>query len=472
MSENLYRRAVKSSLFLASANYTGYALTILAQLVLARLLTPHNYGTFALALSFAEILSQFLNLQFSFSCILYQNEEGIFDTAFSIAMMLTLVQLLITLVLYFYFNNHLLVRLTLILLFFRFLLNPFTILSAKLEKDILYGRIAVTTVFSKILSLILGVSFALLKGGVYSLVIMDAAMNLFLAISYCLISRHKFIFNCNVTIIIKLIKYTFNMWGNRLLEILLQRLPNIFIKLISGNTILIGLLDRSLYLAGLPSTVTSPFHTRVSFSFLVKISNNNEQITNILNSLLWFVIRVVVPFSIILYFYSDQVILSLLGKNWLSAVVIIKSLSIYASSFLIFNVFKQLFFSKNKVKFILYLQVFQIVFLLLGIYIILKLKLHWQYIGMLYSFASVLSVLILFILTRFYFKIILAIRKLFFIPIIYIAIIIIEHLFVRISVFSLHFLFDLFIYFVLVILFEGNKIKEFYYMLKKKNFES
>ena len=71
----MYKKALKSSFALIGINYTIYAINILVQLLLVRLLIPDDFGTFVLILSVVEIISIFLAFDFSNSCIYYQDKK-------------------------------------------------------------------------------------------------------------------------------------------------------------------------------------------------------------------------------------------------------------------------------------------------------------------------------------------------------------------------------------------------------------
>ena len=65
----MYKKALKSSFALIGINYTIYAINVIVQLLLVRLLIPDDFGTFVLILSVVEIISIFL--AFDFSILVY-----------------------------------------------------------------------------------------------------------------------------------------------------------------------------------------------------------------------------------------------------------------------------------------------------------------------------------------------------------------------------------------------------------------
>jgi O-antigen/teichoic acid export membrane protein len=457
----MHKKALKSSFALIGINYFVYAINIVVQLFLVRLLLPEDFGTFVIIISIAEILAIFLTLDLSNSCIYYQKKDNIFHTSVFISITIFIIAIVLLVISKFILDGFIepeILNLAIIIILFKLIVNNSMIYASYLEKDFLFIRLNIYKAVARIFALATGLTMAYMSYSYYSLIAIEIVNSILVIGVHYIISPFKFDrYKYDKSIVDSILNYSFKMYFNRMTEVLLYRIPNLIIDKLTGNKQLIGFTDRSFYLSGLPSTVSAPFHTKVAFVLFGKIREDKNNIAITLEWTLWIFSRVVVPFSVILYLYPKELIGLFFGENWLMMSEFIKALSIYSFVFLLFNIIKQIFFSLNLTKYIIYIQWSFIIIILITILTIVQLDYEWSNLMYIYSFTYILAIVIM--LYILYSKeIILNYIKIFLFPLLY---------FITCVLFELNFIMILISYFILLSMIDFKNIKSIYLLVRE-----
>jgi O-antigen/teichoic acid export membrane protein len=97
---------------------------------------------------------------------------------------------------------------------------------------------------------------------------------------------------------------------------------------ILGTTSL-GLYQVAYKISSLPISEVADVAARVTFPVYMKISENRKRLKGAFYKTLLAVSVLVIPFGLIIFFFSREIILVILGTQWLEAAPVLKALSIY-----------------------------------------------------------------------------------------------------------------------------------------------
>jgi teichuronic acid exporter len=397
---SLYKKAILNSIGVSGINYVVYFINIGAQILLARFLFPEDYGIFLLALSIVEIISVIVFPELSSACIYYQKNKKVFHTAYFMSIIFFIFAIIISLLLLYSFYNYIdttTIHLLIILIVFKFLYKVFTIYSTYIEKDINFIKLSIYKAFSRIIAIGIGVLLAYNGHSYDSLLAIEVINISLMIISFYYLSPlqvNKKYFD--YTLVMPILFYSLKMLHNRLLEILIHRIPTLLIEVITGNKQIIGLFDRANYITGMPSTVTAPFHTKIVFVLFGKIKHNSEQLIKSLEWSLWFLLRIVTPMAVLTYLYTYEIVNFIFGENWIGMVDILKPLSLYMVTLLLFNVTKQIFFALNFTGIIIKMQYIFLLFLLFAFLSIWKFDYNWITLSYAYGLGSLFTIFFIF----------------------------------------------------------------------------
>lgn len=366
---SLFKRAFTGGMWMAGINYVTFALMFAGQILLVRLLVPEDFGIFALALSISEMIFIFGGFSISMSCIALQEEPDVLDTgmflSFILAVIMAVLSIAVSMLANFYYSKQTVVFL-LILCLIKIFQLPTSIYSASLEKDFLFKRNSLITSIAKSSGLIIALALALIGFGAWSLLAREVLMIVFLFVGMISFSNYKFSFRFNQVTAVKIWRYSYRMFFMRMGEVAFHRLPSFIIGTLSGVNIL-GLYDRSIYLARLPNAMLAPFTSNVSFSLYSKVKDDHKKISEGLYWSLLFILRITFPIGLLTLFFPETIIKTLFGMYWVEAAPFIRGFSLFLIFIPLFEVLRHFLLAKGFIKETTTAYILSIVFLIIGI---------------------------------------------------------------------------------------------------------
>jgi O-antigen/teichoic acid export membrane protein len=314
-------------------SYIGFAINFGIQLILVRLLIPEDFGSFALGLAAANILFILFAWNFSMAVIQIQQAEDLFDTAFYLSFLAGLIILAVGGAISFFLARY--YPISSVMVFFIIcatqpLRGCASIYSASLEKELKFRNNAIARGLSTNLSGFLAILMASLGFGVWSLVGREVLSTGFLLFGMRAMSSYRF-------------RKRFNKQTARaLLEFAYKRLfiSGLEIAYFSGPIFLIGslvtprelgLFSQAFYLAGLPNTFLAPVQQNVAFSVYAKVQADRQKLQQAFDINYFFSLRFLIPMSLIVYLFPEQILSLLYGAKWLQAAPVLQSLSLYVA---------------------------------------------------------------------------------------------------------------------------------------------
>ena len=189
-----------------------------------------------------------------------------------------------------------------------------------LQKHFRFKQTASFTIIASILASIFGITLAYKGFGVWSLV-GSVLLNSFLTtISFLYLAPVKLSFS----LYFKEWKELFSFGSGMILLQLTNFFSNNGLNLILGNIFspsLLGVFERSFSIKTLPSNYLGEVIDRIMFPGMSEIQDENERLFSLYQYSLGLVNSILMPITVVLIFFTHEVVLILLGSNWLEAVI-------------------------------------------------------------------------------------------------------------------------------------------------------
>ncbi|GFD79983.1 lipopolysaccharide biosynthesis protein [Tenacibaculum sp. KUL118] len=377
---------------LSSVAWSG-SIQILTQLInfglgiiLARLLSPEDFGLIAMVLVFTGI-SQLLT-DFGLSSSLIQKDFVEKNQAYTCFVLNVLIGLVFTI--------GLMISSESIASFYKepkldflifalspvFLLNSFcSVPNALLSRELKHKHIALVDMASLLIATIAAVIFAFLDFGVWSLVIQQFVKTILKAFFLIFLSSFK-IEKFEISTVSSLMVFSLNVFFTRLIQQLAEQADKVIVGRNIGTADL-GFYSRAFHLTTFPIYNITRVVGNVMFPALSKIKNDVRKVGEIYLRLVGIISVLTFPILLGFCVLAETIILALLGEQWLpmknyfvffSLTSMLSSIGQLSGSFYLSQGRSDIHFKLN-----LFTQPLKIVLLVVGI--------NWGIVGLLISYA-------------------------------------------------------------------------------------
>lgn len=293
--------------------------------VMARILEKSDFGLMAIANSFLVFGMIFSESGMGAALI---QKKGITNKHINAALQGGLITgILLFLVFFFlahrisiFFNNSQLNYLIKIISINFLILSISSVSSGIIQKEYKFREKAQVRIFSVIVSYTAGIICGLYGLGVWSLVIANILLSIFTTIGYVYHSKIKLIKGIFINEWKELFSFGF---GITLLQIS-NYIANSGINIVLGKVFapsVLGVFERTYNIKTLPSRYIGDVLDRIMFPAMSEIQDERERLFKLYQSSLGIVNTILMPISVYLIFFSQEIVLILLGKNWNEAVV-------------------------------------------------------------------------------------------------------------------------------------------------------
>lgn len=395
-------KAIKGSIWFAFFYYLSFAVNFLGNLVLARLLTPNDFGTFALALSIGEILFLMGGFLFSKSYIHLENEPDIFETSFTLSCLASVALFatgaIIALLTRGIYSSQVIVFL-LVIVAVKGFQYPNNVLLANYERRFHFKKSGLIFAVANISAMIIAIVVAYMYHTAWSLVIRQiliASVSLSIAL---ILQRNIIKFRINKATLKKILNYSGGIFLSKITEILQDRAPRLLLGTFV-NTQVLGFFERTQYLSFYPKRIINPISQKVAFSIFSKYKDDKERVSFGLYWNLWVLIRIFLPVGLALFLIPEKLIILLLGKQWIAAVPFLKAFSVTLFVLPLRSILIETFYSLGKTKLVAKIGSVGVLILLLSFPVIYFLNMDWSLFVWIIS-ASFLIQLILFFISSY-----------------------------------------------------------------------
>lgn len=303
--------------------FSVQGVSFVLNIILARLLSPNDYGTIGLLTVFLTFSSIFVDGGFFKGIIQKQDREEIdFSTTFIFNFIISIV---LYIILFFcapaialFFNNPDLVLLSRVL-FVVVILNSLTVIqSAKLQLAVNYKLIAIINFTSIVLSGVLGIVAAYKGFGVWSLVMQTISRNGLLVLLYWRFGHWFPRTGFSILSFKKLFGYGSNLLLSSLIATSIANIQNLLVGKIYAPSSL-GYYSRAQQFPEMTSGTVSSVLNTVTFPLMASLQDNKNELLFTYKRLIKMTCIVIFPAMIGLALISKTIVVVLLTEKWLNS---------------------------------------------------------------------------------------------------------------------------------------------------------
>lgn len=304
------------------------AASFLIGIILARLLSPSDYGLIGMLAIFISISSVFIEGGLAKALIQRKNCQDIdFSTAFvanvGISVVIYIIMFAAAPWIAKFYDEPVLKDLTRILSL-NFILGSFNVVQrAKMMAKMDFKSLAQINVISTIVSGIVGISMAYYGCGVWALVGQTICSTVVLIILFPIYSKWRPSLNFSWTSFRQLFRYGSNLMLAGVYSVVLNNISTICIGKYYHSKQL-GYYTRAAQFSELISTTSYDVIGNVTFPVLSELQDDKTRLVEVYRKSLFFTAMVIFPVMILTSLLARPLILVLLTEKWLPSVILIQ----------------------------------------------------------------------------------------------------------------------------------------------------
>ncbi len=314
------------------SKYSNIIVQLILNSILARLLTPNDYGVVAIITVFTTFFGIISDLGIGSAVI--QNKElekeditSIYSFTIIIAIVVAIAFIVFSVPLSYFYVNKVYIKLGTILslsIFFN-VLNM--VPNALLSKEKRFKEMGIRTVLVTVVSGIITIMLAFLGFKYYAIVINSVLVAFFSFICNYKLSKLKIKFSLKKQSLNKIKKFSTYQFGFSLVNYFSRNLDNLLIGKIMGNSLL-GYYDKAYKLMLYPVQNLTNVITPVLHPILSEYQHDKERIYNEYMKIVKLLGLIGVFIGVFCFFSADEIIRIMFGVNWEKSIPSFKILSI------------------------------------------------------------------------------------------------------------------------------------------------
>lgn len=329
MAEDSLKQKTKKGLFWTLLEqFANYGLAFIVGIIMARLLSPSDYGITALPSIFLEVASVFINSGFTSAMIrkpelTNKDLSTTFIYASSVGIVCYFILFFSAPAIADFYDTPILVPLVRVTAL-TFLWNPLTtpqnvILRRKLDFKTL-SRISVTT---KLIGSIIGITLAFLGHGLWSLVAMNIASSLLNLVQLSMKVRWLPKYGWSKDSFRYLWGYGNKILGSALLDHLYKNIVPVFVGKFYSPADL-GIYNRAIGYAKLPSSNITGVIQQVTFPVLSKMQDDNAALARNYRKMMRVTAFIIFPIMMLLSALARPLIIILVTEKWEASIILLQ----------------------------------------------------------------------------------------------------------------------------------------------------
>jgi len=347
------RKSITSGIiYTALSKYSGVIISILITAVLARLLSPKEFGIIAIMMvfiSFFRLLSDF-----GIGPAVIQNQnltkddiESIFSFSILLGFILAGLFYLIAPIISRFYNEPPLINigklLSLAILFFSFNVVPQSLNFKKLR----FKQVGIISVVVQIITGSIAIFFAFKGFGYYALVIKAICDGLFIFIGNYILSPVAFSLRIKRTSILKIAKFSSFQFLFNFINYFSRNADNLLIGKYFGAAPL-GYYDKAYKLMMLPVSNLTHVITPVLLPVLSEFQDDKKRIYNAYIKVIKLLATLGFPLSVFLYFAAPEIVIIMFGHQWVASIPVFKILALTVGIQIVLSSSGSIFQSVNR----------------------------------------------------------------------------------------------------------------------------
>ncbi len=395
---NLVKRTIVGGLWLSIFSWLGFLGAFTGRAILARLITPNDFGIFALVLSVIEIISLFFFFSFPMAAISLQEEKEIFDTVMWFAIVGGVLIGIIGSIcgwIYVRLGKPLIGKIIFLLSNIQILYLTSQVYFAYKEKDVFYKYISLIKGIARPLGFLIAIICVIwFHVGIWGLVIVEVVANLVLFFGQKKVSGYRFRGKFDKTTAKKVWSYSYKMFFNNMLEMMYVKTPLFVIGNFAGTRFL-GFFEQAYYLTRLPNTFITSILARLNFVVFSKVQKQEKKLQEVFCLSNFIIFRIFIPLTLLLFLFPRYIIKILFGMQWLASASLAGKFSFMILFYPLFNIAKSFYYARKKLKTTLW-SFFYANLVLYSLILVMLLKNLQDYLPYAFSVSILVGLLFLY----------------------------------------------------------------------------
>lgn len=323
MDGEIKRKTKIGMIWNAIERFSVQIVSFVIGIILARLLTPDDYGTVGLLTVFITFSNVFIDSGFSRGLIqkINRTEEDFSTTLiFNVVVSIIIYGLLFFIAPYIaaFYNRPELIALSRVL-FIVIILNSLTVVQvAKMQIALDFRRLAIINFILTLLSGVAGIIAAYEGLGYWSLVIQNLVKNVTSVLLYWIIGKWRPTTGFSMKSFKNLFQYGSNLLLTGILATALDNIQSLVVGKIYKPEQL-GYYTRSVQFPNLVSGTLTSILSTVTFPLMSQLQNDEVELMNVFKRIIKITSLFIYPAMIGLAFISKTLILVLLSEKWVMA---------------------------------------------------------------------------------------------------------------------------------------------------------
>lgn len=363
----LGRSAARGLLVASGGNFAAYVFSFGAAMVLARLLTPNDFGQVALAMAVADLL--FIAIGLSLPTALLREPADAVELACRTSMTMMAIACCAAVAVGACITVGLsaLMSTTVAALFAVIALARMPplfglCLAADIQRRNAYGTFSIVIYGSQAVALVVAVMLGVLGAGVWSLVAREAVASIVLFALAWKFSRWRIRFGFDRTKARELLRFGALMLGSRAGDIMFHRYDTLVVGALAGTRQL-GLYNQSYVLAELSNRVYAPVIFTVPLNTYAQLQGDRARTTRMYQLTMFAVVRSVVPLGVVIFVFPGEVLATAFGSQWKPGADMLRALGVYTLLLPVFEHARALMIANGRVAVTLRARAAQLVVL-------------------------------------------------------------------------------------------------------------
>lgn len=331
----------------------GYGLTnLVVTIILARVLTPHDFGTIEILLAFSTIADAFVDSGFSQAIIRDSKADDVdFNTVFItnliIAIFLYVILFFSSQYISIYFEAPVLKPLSRVV-FLTILFNSISLVqSAKFRKEIDFKKPAISSFAAVLVSGTIAIVSAFNGVGIWAIALNIVLFSFFKMLFLWFQSKWRPTLDFSTNSFKKYFKFGGNLLIQGVVDKTVSNLESLFIGKIYTSTSL-GYFSQAKKLDSYVAATSYSVVQRVTYPVLSKIGNDPQRLKGAYRRVLSLTMFVITPIMFFVIGTADNVLLVLFGEKWLPATTYLRLWFVCGFSVALYSIFTNVFLVVGK----------------------------------------------------------------------------------------------------------------------------
>ena len=324
MAENLKQKATSSMVWTAIQKYTTMGVSFISGIILARLLTPHDYGCIGMLAIFMSLAETFIDGGFGSALIQKKNPTQVdYSTIFfwnvAVAVVMYLILFFSAPAISRFYDIPILcpvLRVQALILF----IYAFNLIQRnQLRKKLNFKMLSIVNITTSVVSLAVTIYMAYKGYGVWALVIQNLVAAIIPTAVFWLYVKWRPSWTFSWKSFKELFGFGFYMFLTHLLTTFSQKLQGLLIgKVYSSSTM--GYYSKAVGTESLASTSISSIMLQVTYPLYAKVQDDKIVLSNMIKRLTMTTAYITFPLMFILLLIAKPMFVLLYSDRWLASV--------------------------------------------------------------------------------------------------------------------------------------------------------